>query len=229
MSGHRPDEDLPAVWTSHDALVPDYEAPQVRLDPENRSSLLTSAHLPWIGSRVSSIPDSRRVLRSRAGRWSSRSSGGLLGVIVVLVVVMPPEAGRGRWPRTGPRAPSRPLTGTVARPARRGAYVLLRLTTVRAVLETGEDSEALSAASSVCEFASVEEMVPHPLANRRTVDLSTLAEAAGLALEDVVGPVQELAARRAPLVRARGLSGGGAYGSPRSRPRGRQPRPWCRD
>ena len=39
-----------------------------------------------------------------------------------------------------------------------------------------------------------------PLVDGRTVDLATLADAAGLALEDVVGLVQELVAGQAATV-----------------------------
>ncbi|MFF9767777.1 3-deoxy-7-phosphoheptulonate synthase [Streptomyces sp. NPDC014636] len=42
----------PAVWTSHEALVLDYEEPQVRRDPVTGSLFLTSTHLPWIGART---------------------------------------------------------------------------------------------------------------------------------------------------------------------------------
>jgi 3-deoxy-7-phosphoheptulonate synthase len=41
----------PAVWTSHEALVLDYELPQVLRDAEGRA-LLTSTHWPWIGERT---------------------------------------------------------------------------------------------------------------------------------------------------------------------------------
>jgi len=45
--------DQPALWTSHEALVLDYEEPLVRLDPATARWVLTSAHLPWIGLRTS--------------------------------------------------------------------------------------------------------------------------------------------------------------------------------
>jgi 3-deoxy-7-phosphoheptulonate synthase len=44
---------LPAVWTSHEALVLDYEEPLVRHDPATGGWVLTSTHLPWIGVRTS--------------------------------------------------------------------------------------------------------------------------------------------------------------------------------
>lgn len=43
---------LPALWTSHEALVLDYEEPLARRDPELDTWVLTSTHLPWIGART---------------------------------------------------------------------------------------------------------------------------------------------------------------------------------
>lgn len=51
---------VPAVWTSHEMLVLDYEEPQVRRDPVTGSLCLTSAHLPWIGARTGD-PDGAHV------------------------------------------------------------------------------------------------------------------------------------------------------------------------
>ncbi|MFF5447503.1 3-deoxy-7-phosphoheptulonate synthase [Streptomyces sp. NPDC012888] len=39
------------VWTSHEALLLDYEGPMVRVQ-EDGSRVLTSTHLPWIGERT---------------------------------------------------------------------------------------------------------------------------------------------------------------------------------
>lgn len=50
----------PAVWTSHEALVLDYEEPQVRRDPVTGLLCLTSTHLPWIGARTCA-PDGAHV------------------------------------------------------------------------------------------------------------------------------------------------------------------------
>ncbi|MEV4972224.1 3-deoxy-7-phosphoheptulonate synthase [Streptomyces scopuliridis] len=41
----------PAVWTSHEALLLDYEMPMLRRDREGRVAL-TSTHWPWIGERT---------------------------------------------------------------------------------------------------------------------------------------------------------------------------------
>ncbi|MEU6862236.1 3-deoxy-7-phosphoheptulonate synthase [Streptomyces sp. NPDC046876] len=42
----------PAVWTSHEALLLDYEEPLVRRDCDSDDWVLTSTHLPWIGERT---------------------------------------------------------------------------------------------------------------------------------------------------------------------------------
>jgi 3-deoxy-7-phosphoheptulonate synthase len=40
------------VWASHEALLLDYEEPQVRSDPGTGQRYLLSTHLPWIGERT---------------------------------------------------------------------------------------------------------------------------------------------------------------------------------
>jgi 3-deoxy-7-phosphoheptulonate synthase len=42
------------VWTSHEALLLDYELPMVRRDDEGRP-LLTSTHWPWVGDRTNQV------------------------------------------------------------------------------------------------------------------------------------------------------------------------------
>ncbi|MFD3698141.1 3-deoxy-7-phosphoheptulonate synthase [Streptomyces sp. NPDC058646] len=44
----------PPVWTSHEALLLDYELPMLRWDEEG-NPLLTSTHFPWIGERTRQI------------------------------------------------------------------------------------------------------------------------------------------------------------------------------
>ncbi|MEO3818499.1 3-deoxy-7-phosphoheptulonate synthase [Plantactinospora sp. B24E8] len=54
------------VWTSHEALVLDYELPQLRRLPDGRL-LLTSAHWPWIGDRTRQLDGAHvRLLSSVA-------------------------------------------------------------------------------------------------------------------------------------------------------------------
>ena len=59
MGGHW-GSDVPAVWTSHEALVLDYEDPFVRPDAGTGSWRLSSTHLPWVGLRTNS-PDGAHV------------------------------------------------------------------------------------------------------------------------------------------------------------------------
>lgn len=44
----------PAVWTSHEALLLDYEIPMLRRDRKGRVAL-TSTHWPWIGERTRQV------------------------------------------------------------------------------------------------------------------------------------------------------------------------------
>lgn len=47
-------EHHPALWTSHEALVLDYELPMVRRDGSG-APLLTTTHWPWIGDRTRDV------------------------------------------------------------------------------------------------------------------------------------------------------------------------------
>ncbi|MFC5663010.1 3-deoxy-7-phosphoheptulonate synthase [Kitasatospora misakiensis] len=49
----------PPVWTSHEALLLDYELPLLRRDPHGRP-LLASTHFPWVGERTRD-PDGAHV------------------------------------------------------------------------------------------------------------------------------------------------------------------------
>jgi 3-deoxy-7-phosphoheptulonate synthase len=51
------------VWTSHEALLLDYELPLVRRQPDGRS-LLTSTHWPWIGERTRQLDGAHVALLS---------------------------------------------------------------------------------------------------------------------------------------------------------------------
>lgn len=50
----------PALWTSHEALVLDYEEPLTRWDDGNGGWVLCSTHFPWVGERTRH-PDSAHV------------------------------------------------------------------------------------------------------------------------------------------------------------------------
>ncbi|BAJ31603.1 MULTISPECIES: 3-deoxy-7-phosphoheptulonate synthase [Kitasatospora] len=49
-AGRRPEYGVP-VWTSHEALLLDYELPMLRREPDG-SLLLASTHWPWVGERT---------------------------------------------------------------------------------------------------------------------------------------------------------------------------------
>ncbi|MEU1849983.1 3-deoxy-7-phosphoheptulonate synthase [Streptomyces sp. NPDC019990] len=53
----------PRVWTSHEALVLDYEVPLLRYEPEGL--VLTSTHWPWIGDRTRQLDGAHVELLSR--------------------------------------------------------------------------------------------------------------------------------------------------------------------
>lgn len=57
-----PPVDAP-VWTSHEALILDYEVPQVRRQPDGEL-LLTSTHWPWIGERTRGLDGAHVALLS---------------------------------------------------------------------------------------------------------------------------------------------------------------------
>lgn len=52
--GSAPSDLNPLVWTSHEALLLDYEVPMLRRDEDGRL-LLTSTHWPWIGDRTRQV------------------------------------------------------------------------------------------------------------------------------------------------------------------------------
>ncbi|MFH9179227.1 3-deoxy-7-phosphoheptulonate synthase [Streptomyces albogriseolus] len=54
----------PPVWTSHEALILDYELPMVRRDHRGRL-VLTSTHWPWIGERTRQLDGAHVALLSR--------------------------------------------------------------------------------------------------------------------------------------------------------------------
>lgn len=67
----------PALWTSHEALVLDYELPLVR--PDDRGvPLLTSTHWPWIGDRTRAVDGAHvRLLASVANPVACKVGPGL--------------------------------------------------------------------------------------------------------------------------------------------------------
>ncbi|WP_158845830.1 3-deoxy-7-phosphoheptulonate synthase [Saccharothrix deserti] len=67
----------PGVWTSHEALVLDYELPLVRLDCRG-VPLLTSTHWPWIGDRTRDVDGAHvRLLASVANPVACKVGPGI--------------------------------------------------------------------------------------------------------------------------------------------------------
>ncbi|MEU6911827.1 3-deoxy-7-phosphoheptulonate synthase [Streptomyces olindensis] len=67
LGWRRPAEDplmAPPVWTSHEALLLDYELPLLREDDEGRL-FLGSTHWPWIGERTRQVDGAHVALLSR--------------------------------------------------------------------------------------------------------------------------------------------------------------------
>nr|WP_253803261.1 3-deoxy-7-phosphoheptulonate synthase [Kitasatospora paracochleata] len=54
----------PPVWTSHEALLLDYELPMLRRDEEGQL-LLTSTHFPWIGERTRQLDGAHVALLAK--------------------------------------------------------------------------------------------------------------------------------------------------------------------
>ncbi|MFD7896532.1 3-deoxy-7-phosphoheptulonate synthase [Streptomyces sp. NPDC059568] len=54
------------IWTSHEALLLDYELPMVRRDEQGRL-LLTSTHWPWIGERTRQVDGAHVALLAEVG------------------------------------------------------------------------------------------------------------------------------------------------------------------
>ncbi|XVS61054.1 3-deoxy-7-phosphoheptulonate synthase [Actinosynnema sp. CA-299493] len=67
----------PALWTSHEALVLDYELPLVRRD-DRGVPLLTSTHWPWIGDRTRDVDGAHvRLLASVANPVACKVGPGM--------------------------------------------------------------------------------------------------------------------------------------------------------
>jgi 3-deoxy-7-phosphoheptulonate synthase len=61
---HRPAYEEPTVWTSHEALLLDYEMPMLRREPEG-TLMLGSTHWPWIGERTRQLDGPHVAMFSR--------------------------------------------------------------------------------------------------------------------------------------------------------------------
>ncbi|ONI85137.1 phospho-2-dehydro-3-deoxyheptonate aldolase [Saccharothrix sp. ALI-22-I] len=87
----------PGVWTSHEALVLDYELPMVRRD-DGGVPLLTTTHWPWIGDRTRDVDGAHvRLLASVANPVACKVGPGITpDELRVLCDRLDPEREPGR-------------------------------------------------------------------------------------------------------------------------------------
>ncbi|MGH3885445.1 MAG: 3-deoxy-7-phosphoheptulonate synthase [Pseudonocardiaceae bacterium] len=87
----------PPVWTSHEALLLDYEIPMLRRDEEGRLAL-TSTHWPWIGERTRQIDGAHVALLAGVVNPVACKVGPRLGVAELLALCerLDPEREPGR-------------------------------------------------------------------------------------------------------------------------------------
>ncbi|EKX64370.1 phospho-2-dehydro-3-deoxyheptonate aldolase [Streptomyces ipomoeae] len=85
------------VWTSHEALLLDYEAPLIRLDETGRR-YLASTHWPWIGYRTNQLDGAHvALLASVANPVASKVGPGMsTGELLALCERLDPDREPGR-------------------------------------------------------------------------------------------------------------------------------------
>lgn len=85
------------VWTSHDALVLDYELPLLRRRPDGRL-LLSSTHFPWIGDRTRQLTGAHVQLLRRIDNPVACKVGPAIGPaeLLALCELLDPEREPGR-------------------------------------------------------------------------------------------------------------------------------------
>jgi 3-deoxy-7-phosphoheptulonate synthase len=86
-----------AVWTSHEALLFDYEIPMLRGDADGRR-LLTSTHWPWIGERTNQVDGAHVDLLASVGNPVACKVGPSMSPedLVVLCERLDPDRTPGR-------------------------------------------------------------------------------------------------------------------------------------
>ncbi|MQA07474.1 MAG: phospho-2-dehydro-3-deoxyheptonate aldolase [Pseudonocardiaceae bacterium] len=87
----------PPVWTSHEALLLDYELPMVRRDGKGRL-VLTSTHWPWIGDRTRQVDGAHVVLLSQVANPLACKIGPSITVddLLLLCERLDPQREKGR-------------------------------------------------------------------------------------------------------------------------------------
>ncbi|MCD9142932.1 3-deoxy-7-phosphoheptulonate synthase [Streptomyces albireticuli] len=116
-------------WASHEALVMDYESPQVRRDPETGAPYLASTHFPWIGERTRQLGLAHvEFLASLANPVACKIGPSASAEQVVrLCRVLDPDRLPGRLTlilRTGVRTPASAVTPVVEAVQRAGHPVV---------------------------------------------------------------------------------------------------------
>lgn len=87
----------PPVWTSHEALLLDYELPLVRRDEEGRA-WLTSTHWPWIGERTRRTDGAHVALLAEVANPVACKVGPAMGTdeLLELCALLDPDREPGR-------------------------------------------------------------------------------------------------------------------------------------
>ncbi|KJY41589.1 phospho-2-dehydro-3-deoxyheptonate aldolase [Streptomyces sp. NRRL B-1568] len=87
----------PPVWTSHEALLLDYELPLVRRDEEGRA-WLTSTHWPWIGERTRQVDGAHVALLAEVGNPVGCKVGPSMDTdeLLALCEMLDPDREQGR-------------------------------------------------------------------------------------------------------------------------------------
>ncbi|MFE9257814.1 3-deoxy-7-phosphoheptulonate synthase [Streptomyces sp. NPDC006879] len=95
--GHAGADIDPRVWTSHEALLLDYEVPMVRRD-ERGELVLTSTHWPWLGERTRQLGGAHLELLSQIANPVACKVGPSMtpGELLALCERLDPERTPGR-------------------------------------------------------------------------------------------------------------------------------------
>jgi 3-deoxy-7-phosphoheptulonate synthase len=117
-----------SVWTSHEALLLDYEIPLLRAD-EQGNLMLTSTHWPWIGERTRQVDGAHVALLSQVVNPVACKIGPSVteDELVALCARLDPEREPGRLAlivRMGPAAVAARLPQLVSRVRRCGHPVI---------------------------------------------------------------------------------------------------------
>ena len=90
--------DGPGLWTSHEALILDYEEPLTRWDAEAEAWVLCSTHFPWVGERTRHVDGAHvRFLAEVANAVGCKVGPGMTPrEIVRLAGILDPDRRPGR-------------------------------------------------------------------------------------------------------------------------------------